>query len=533
MALFQLENMSFTYPGENRRVLTDLNFSIQEGEFFVLCGASGSGKSTLLRLLKHTIAPAGKLEGHILYRDTPVHLLQEKTLAGEIGFVFQNPDSQLVSDHVYNELAFGLENLGVSPVEIDSRVAETAAFFGMEAYFDRRTTQLSGGEKQLLNLASVMVMEPSVLLLDEPLSQLDPIAKMDFIEQLRRVNQELGITVIMAEHDLDEVYGLCDRMLVLEGGKPLYLGQKRDAAETLFEKGHPMARAMPASIQVMKKLEIENAYPADTKEARNVLLKKGQSIKEANYLYKRSQADTILRCKNISFAYTRGTQVLEDINLSLQEGGSLGIIGGNGAGKSTLLAILSGNLRPQRGKVICKKKIGYLPQNPYYMFLKDTLEEDLAFLCKTQGLPPDAYLEKMEMNPFFQDLGQKLAQNPMDLSGGEAQKAALFKLVLAGNEILLLDEPAKGLDAPAKEALIGLIAELRANGAAVIFVSHDLDFTAQCAEACVMLFHGKIAAHGTPRELFSANSYYTTPVRKITKGFAQSAVALGDLEGLE
>lgn len=525
MAIFTLKDVSFTYSGSQEKALNDLTFSIEEGAFVLLCGASGCGKSTLLRLLKHSIAPAGRLDGSILYRNAAISGAEQKVLAGQIGFVFQNADSQLVSDHVYNELSFGLENLGVPAVEIASKVAEIASFFGIEHYFEKRTDQLSGGEKQLLNLASVMVTEPSVLLLDEPLSQLDPIARLDFIAQLRRVNQELGITVVIAEHNLDDIYPLCDSVYVLDGGNLLTCGTGAAAARFLFASGHPMAQALPASMRLIQMLG-GTGVPADVKSARAALRRlpvmprvKKQSGRSC------SAVEPVIKCTQVTFGYQRGQPVLQDLDLVLNKGACTAVIGGNGAGKSTLLGILAGNLKQQGGKVKrFASTAAYLPQNPYHSFVKDTVEEDLQMLIRRLHLPANKLDQILEQYPFFSGVSKLMERNPLDLSGGEAQKIALLKILMTGSDLLLLDEPTKGMDAAAKQQLCFVMQTLQAQGITIVLVSHDLDFVAGCADQCILLFRGAAAAQGTSAQLFCANRFYTTAVRKITKGLIDGAV---------
>lgn len=531
MAVFTLENVSFAYPGCAKAVLSDLSFKVEAGEFLLVCGASGSGKSTLLRLMKRLIAPAGTQSGQFLYKNTPIDTVPAKELAGEIGFVFQNVDSQLVSDHVYHELAFGLENLGVPACQIASKVAETASFFGISHYFDRRTDQLSGGEKQILNLASVMVSDPSVLILDEPLSQLDPISRLDFLSQLRRVNQELGITVILAEHHLDEVYPLCDRVMVLDAGTCLSLAGRKETAERLLACGHPMAQALPASIQVMQRAGRRDSFPVDVKQARAALSKAKVRFRETKEQPDALGQQPVISCKNVAFRYEKNKMVLSNFNLTVQKGGCVAVIGGNGAGKSTLLGILSGNLKPQGGKVkVRAAATAYLPQNPYHSFIKDTVEADLSFLIQRTGLPSNCMETMLERYAFFAGVERVMGQNPMDLSGGEAQKIALLKLLMTGSELILLDEPTKGLDAAAKEDLLSLLRRLNRQGITLVMVSHDLDFVARCAGECVMLFRGEAAAADAPAALFCANRFYTTSVRRITRGIVPHAVTAEDIE---
>lgn len=534
MAVFTLTDVSFTYPQQREAALSHLDFTVEAGEFLLLCGASGSGKSTLLRLLKHSIAPSGTLKGEIRCNGILMQEMPERKLAGDIGFVFQNPDSQLVSDRVYNELAFALENLGVDPDVMTAKIAETAAFFGIERFFDRRTAELSGGEKQLLNLASVLVMEPSVLLLDEPLAQLDPIARLDFLSQLKRINRELGITVLLSEHMLDDVYALCDNVLVMEDGVCLFHGDKQEAAAYLLSTMHPLHKALPAACQIAWNCGKTSRFPLDVRECRQFLSKTKRPILQKKQGTASSvKKKEVLSCKHISFGYRQDKMVLADFSLSLQEGSCTALIGGNGAGKSTLLALITGFLKPVQGKIKCAlSRVVCLPQNPYTVFIEDTVEKDLDQFCRQNKIGKEEKKACIGRYPFFCGIETLFSRNPFDLSGGEVQRMALLKLLLAGGELILLDEPTKGLDAPARETLLAMLGQLKQEGRTLLLVSHDLDFIARCADQCMMLFRGQAVSSGTPRYMFCANRFYTTQVRRITEGFAASAVTLEDMEAV-
>ena len=261
MECFKVENLSFTYPNRESETISNVNFEVSSGEFILVCGKSGCGKTTLLRLLKPSLAPYGTLCGNISFAGSPVSEYDDRAQAERIGFVMQNPDNQIVTDKVWHELAFGLESLGCKTPEIRTRVSEMASFFGIQDWFYKNVTELSGGQKQLLNLASVMVMQPSVLILDEPTSQLDPIAAQEFLNTLKKINRELGISVILSEHRLEDAFPLADRVIVMDGGKIIADDTPGETGKILRDMNHSMYRALPTPVKVYGELENTLPYP--------------------------------------------------------------------------------------------------------------------------------------------------------------------------------------------------------------------------------------------------------------------------------
>lgn len=243
MEILHIEDLTFRYPDAPRPALQNVSLSVSDGEFAVICGVSGCGKSTLLRLIKRELAPFGEKSGVIMYDGQSQEALDLRTECTGIGFVQQRPESQIVTDKVWHELAFGLESLGLPAEAIRRRVCETAAYFGIEAWFRQNTAELSGGQKQLLNLAGVTVMQPKLLLLDEPTAQLDPIAAADFITTLHKLNRELGITVLLVEHRLEEVLPIADRVILMEDGAIGFDGSPRRFADSLSRNGEQIGRA--------------------------------------------------------------------------------------------------------------------------------------------------------------------------------------------------------------------------------------------------------------------------------------------------
>ena len=534
MEILAVKNLSFQYPTAKRAALSALSFSVQEGEFITVCGATGSGKSTLLRLLKRELAPVGTISGEILLDGEPLSALSARNAAEKIGYVMQHPEQQIVTDKVWHEMAFGLENLGVPQNEIRRRVAEMASYFGMENLFLHDTASLSGGQKQLLNLASVMVMHPRILLLDEPTAQLDPIAAADFIATLHKLQRELSLTVILIEHRLEEVMPLSDRLLVLENGKILTFDTPKNAVRALSGR-EDILLSMPSAVRLYHALEQnkDQDVPLDIREGRAFIRSHFQNtvknLQEPEYQPKKEKAVSM---EDVWFRYERGGEdILRGLSLTVYENEIFCLLGGNGAGKSTALGVLSGLKKPYGGNVrifgkkikdykngtLYKENLAYLPQDVQTLFLHNTVREELA----------DA-----DISSFPYDLSSLLDMHPYDLSGGERQLTALAKALASKPRLLLLDEPTKGLDAYAKAKIAEVLRTLKKNGVTIVMVTHDTEFAAETADRTALFFRGEAVSVDTPKRFFSANRFYTTPVSRMTKGYYDMAITVSDAKSL-
>lgn len=537
MEILQIENLSFRYPGAKQNAVDDVSFSVHSGEFMVVCGASGCGKTTLLRLLKPELAPAGEISGKIVYNGG------ERTPA-EIGYVLQNPDNQIVTDKVWHELAFGLENLGLPTEVIRRRVGEMANYFGIQDWFRKKTDELSGGQKQLLNLAAVMVMQPKVLILDEPTSQLDPIAASDFIATLQKLNRELGLTILLVEHRLEEVFPIADRVLLMDNGGILACDAPENIGNALPD-GHPMYAALPSAVRIFHSLNIGDRCPLTVREGRGFLerhfgMRRGL-LPEKEYKH---NENTAAELKNVWFRYEKDLpDVLRGTSVKVYCGEIYAVLGGNGSGKTTMLNVLSGVGKAYRGKVLIEGKqirdyrgnslyrgvLALLPQNPQTVFIRDTVRADLAEILNIHGVP------KQEHEKKILDIAKKLSvsslldRNPFDLSGGEVQKCALAKVLLTGPRIILLDEPTKGIDAGGKQVLKGILEQLKAEGITVILVTHDVEFAASVADRCALFFDGEILSADTPTKFFGGNTFYTTAANRMARGICPNAVTCGQV----
>jgi energy-coupling factor transporter ATP-binding protein EcfA2/uncharacterized membrane protein len=545
MFCYQLENFSFTYPGRLRPALQAINLTITSGEFVVLCGPSGCGKTTLLRQLKPILAPHGRQAGRAHFAGQPLTALEQRAQCAKIGFVLQSPEDQVVTDKVWHELAFGLESLGLATATIRRRVAEMASFFGIQTWFHKSVTELSGGQKQLLALASIMVMQPEVLILDEPTSQLDPIAAGEFLANIGKINRELGITVIMTEHRLEEVFPFCDRVLVMTEGCIISEGTPAAVGQELRAVGHSMFQAMPAPMRIWASTPNDLPCPVTVRDGRFWVSSVSASLAEPPQLPAapaRPVREIAISLSEVWFRYDKGLpDVIRGLNLEACTGEVTAILGGNGTGKTTALSLIAGLQKPQRGKINLLGKevgsygaklyqglLGVLPQNPQALFLRKTLREDLQEMLPRRLSKAEAEAE-LERVVRLCHLTELLESHPYDLSGGEQQRAALAKILLLRPRVLLLDEPTKGLDAGFKLELAVILKNLAASGTAVVMVSHDVEFCAEHADYCLLFFDGAVVAAGTPRDFFAGNTFYTSGANRMARHVLPQAVTASDV----
>ncbi len=544
MEILQIEDLSFCYPNTAVAALTDLNLSVERGEFVVVCGESGCGKTTLLRLLKKELIPAGEQSGSVRYCGTPVGELDDRTSAARIGFVMQDPDSQIVTDRVWHELAFGAENLGIPSDVIRRRAGEMAAYFGIDGWFRQSTDTLSGGQKQLLNLASVILLQPELLILDEPTAQLDPIAAADFIATLHRLNRELGLTVILSEHRLEEVFPIADKILLMDGGRVLLYEPPRAVGRRLSERSsaHPMLAGLPSAVRICSALGEEGDCPLTVREGRDYLESRYTGAVQPAESAPSPDGELRIELRDVWFRYEKDSpDVLRGASLQVKAGEIFALLGGNGAGKTTALNLIAGLSRPYRGKVLVdgkpidrykggslyQERLAQLPQNPRTLFLQTTVEADLT--AAAAACPTDRRADELRAVVERLGIGAHLSKHPYDLSGGELQLCALAMLLLRNPRVLLLDEPTKGLDAAAKRRLCELLNELAAEGTAILTVTHDVEFAAECAHRCALFFDGQVLSADAPARFFGENNFYTTAASRMARGLWRSAVTCGQV----
>lgn len=628
-----IADLEFSYPNASRPSVNGISLSLEKGSFTCICGPSGCGKTTLLRNLKPSITPHGMRRGQIEILGKSVESFEGRPgeEAQTIGYVLQNPENQIVTDKVWHELAFGLENLGLPTETIRLRIAEIASFFGIQSWFDKDVSELSGGQKQLLNLAAVMVMQPEILILDEPTSQLDPIAAVDFLDAVKKINNDIGTTVIITEHRLDNVVSMSDRLIVMDSGKILVNDEPYNAVVRLAEINHPMFLAMPNPAQAYRSalgfFKGEESLIGDLnylESARNA----ESSIDDANFLNRANRAESQIGDANdlktrgdvesslgdvdsaihangekssiddvecsvqvkkdespiddvsriqkhrmplnvregrqwldcvmngipvryarmekekaydtskiklsttdLWFRYEKNERdIIKGLTLKVYDGEILAIIGGNGTGKTTLLSVLAGMRRAYRGKYkINGNRTALLPQNPQSLFVCDTVKEELLEAFEGTSIQKSEQNIKIQEIAEFLEINTLMDKHPYDISGGEQQRVALGKVLLLDPDLLLMDEPTKGLDNLLKMKFGELLKRLASNGRTLIFVSHDIEFCSRFANRCIMFFDGGISGEGTPRKLFSGNNFYTTAANRMARSYFVDGILPEDI----
>ena len=536
METFRVEQLAFSYPNIDKQALKNIDLTIESGEFVVICGKSGCGKSTLIRHLKTVLTPYGKREGKVYFKGRSLDIVDDRTQSSEIGYVLQSPENQIVTDKVWHELAFGLESLGYDNKTIRLRVAEMASFFGIQTWFGKNVTELSGGQKQLLNLASIMVMQPSALILDEPTSQLDPITASDFLKTIKKINEELGITIVMVEHDLEEVFNMADRIILMDEGEIIIDDKPKNIGGKVKQLIPEMFEAMPSPIKIASSLNT-NETPITVKE---VAYTRIEDDKENNI----SEDKAAIKMKDVWFKYEKdGNDVLKDLNFEVKSGEFFCVVGGNGTGKSTTVSLICGIRKPYRGKIeifgkniqeyknkeLFDNNLAILPQDPQALFVKNTVEKDLYEMLPKFGMSKKEKAEKVAKVARLVEIENLLNHHPYDLSGGEQQRAALAKVLLLEPKLLILDEPTKGLDAHFKVKFAKMINKLIESKVTVVMVSHDIEFCASYAHRCALFFDGNIVTSNTPNKFFSGNSFYTTVANRMSRQVFENAVTCEDV----
>lgn len=572
MADIEIKDLSFSYPtSKDKLALDHISLKITQGEYITLCGRSGSGKSTLLNQLKSALTPNGNKEGGVYIDGVLIDDVDLKTQASLIGYVMQDPDAQIVTDKVWHELSFGLENLGIDKRVMRTRVAEMASYFGIQGWFNKDVSELSGGQKQLLNLASIMAMQPQVLILDEPTSQLDPIAASDFLNTVRKINLELGTTIIITEHRLEDIFHASDRVVIMEKGKIVAVDTPNAIGAYLKEKNDEMFAAMPTPVQVfygiknqLDKAVPDNGYkvsPLTVREGRNFL---SDIFNEDNIAIDcppfnqlpDDDKDITIELKDIWFRYDRDLpDVLKGTSFKVPKGHIFSIVGGNGTGKSTTLKVLCGLLKPYKGQVLIngkklssykaaelfKENIAMLPQDPKSLFVKMSVREDLEEMLgskvalELEKEEEKIGIENVPLNDEIKevaeicDITHLLYSHPYDISGGEQQRAALAKVLLTKPKILILDEPTKGMDNCFKLSFAKILKKLKDKGTTILMVSHDVEFCAKYADIVGMFFDGDLVTSNVPNKFFAQNSFYTTAANRMARHLFKEAITTDDL----
>lgn len=573
MNCIEVKNFSFQYPKESHAALYQVSMEVEEGSFVVLCGKSGCGKSTLLRQFKSVLASHGEKKGEILYDGQNLEDVDLRTQSAEIGYVLQNPDNQIVTDKVWHELAFGLESLGYDTPTIRLRVAEMASYFGIHSWFLKNVSELSGGQKQLLNLASVMAMHPKLLILDEPTSQLDPIAASDFLETVRKINRDIGTTVILTEHRLEDVIPWADKVYVMDKGRMIADGTPNEIGEQLRTMGHDMFLSMPAPMQIYAGTNSSLRCPLTVSQGRRWLSEELETKdikikKEGNQEETAEKKTSIfgklaglkkepekeipeIRIKDVWFRYERDLpDVVKGLSLDIKKGEIFAVVGGNGTGKSTAMSLIARIRFPYRGKIYLEGKeigkysddelyhgfLGVMPQNPQSLFVKKTVREDLyEVIDGKRERKSDAYPIEMKKKDAVEGivsltrLEGLLDRHPYDLSGGEQQRLALAKVLLLRPKILLMDEPTKGIDNHYKKELGEILRKLSEHGVTILMISHDVEFCAQYADRTGLFFQGNVVTSEESKRFFAGNNFYTTAANRMARNYFPNAVTVEDV----
>lgn len=573
MNCIEVKNFSFQYPKESHAALYQVSMEVEEGSFVVLCGKSGCGKSTLLRQFKSVLASHGEKKGEILYGGQNLEDVDLRTQSAEIGYVLQNPDNQIVTDKVWHELAFGLESLGYDTPTIRLRVAEMASYFGIHSWFLKNVSELSGGQKQLLNLASVMAMHPKLLILDEPTSQLDPIAASDFLETVRKINRDIGTTVILTEHRLENVIPWADKVYVMDTGRMIADGTPNEIGEQLRTMGHDMFLSMPAPMQIYAGTNSSLRCPltvsqgrrwlSEELETKGIKIKKErnqeETAKKKNSIFgklsglKKEPEKEIpeIRIKDVWFRYERDLpDVVKGLSLDIKKGEIFAVVGGNGTGKSTAMSLIARIRFPYRGKIYLEGKeigkysdddlyhgfLGVMPQNPQSLFVKKTVREDLyEVIDGKRERKSEAYPIEMKKKDAVEGivsltrLEGLLDRHPYDLSGGEQQRLALAKVLLLRPKILLMDEPTKGIDNHYKKELGEILRKLSEHGVTILMISHDVEFCAQYADRTGLFFQGNVVTSEESKKFFAGNNFYTTAANRMARNYFPNAVTVEDV----
>lgn len=540
MEILRIENLNFQYVNEEKLVLNDINMSIEEGDFLVLCGATGSGKTTLLKMLKREIAPNGNKRGTIFYQGKDLKEYNDKELVSEIGYVFQNPDSAIVTDKVWHELAFGLENLGYDNQNIRMKVGEIANYFDMQTWFDMDTNSLSGGQKQILNLASVMVMQPKVLLLDEPTSQMDPVSASNFFQTLKKINHELGTTIIIIEHRLEEIFLLADKIALLDDGKLVVYDEVKKASKEILNYSNININ-IPTPLKLYHELECEDEVPLTIKDGKKLLRKYNFSENSQYDKPLLREKNKAIEIKNGWFRYSKNSNdILKGIDLDIRIGEVYSLIGGNGVGKSTLVNVIANNLKLYTGNVKINEKsiskyknnslyienLVVLPQNPDDLFVSEMVSHELY---EMKNIYSDNFENRVKEIIDDFDLEELLSRHPYDLSGGEKQKVALAKILLLNPKIILFDEPTKGLDWTSKIKLVEIIKRLKKKNVTCFLVTHDIEFASLVSDYCGLLFNGTIVSENSSNLFFKNNHFYTTATNKLMREINDNIVVYDDM----
>jgi energy-coupling factor transport system ATP-binding protein len=514
-------DLAFRFPEADGDTLRHVNWVAEAGSVTLVVGPSGGGKSTFLRCLNGLVPHfhGGNFGGLVEVAGHDTRRAGPRDLAGVVGVVFQDPEAQFVTERVDDEIAFGMENLGIAPNRMRVRLEETLDLLGIADLRRRAVATLSGGERQKVAIASALALGPRLLLLDEPTSQLDPLAAQDVLGAVERLNADLGLTVVIAEHRLDRILPFADQVVSIAPGR-FDCGPTRAMLTVLDD--------VPPLVALARRLGWQ-PLPLTVRDARRFVVQ--QSLSPAAFPNRRRAApgDPLVIVRGLVHTYER-KPVLRDVTFEVREGEVVALMGRNGSGKTTLLRHVCGLLRPARGRVLLGRPpvdiggrpvhevarvAGYVPQHPTSILHRETVYDELAFTARAQGRPADiaGMLEQLRLRVH-------MARNPLDLSGGERQRVALAALAVTQPAVLLLDEPTRGLPWADKQVLAAFAREYAVGGRSVVIATHDVDFVARAADRVLLLADGEIVADGAPEEVLAGSLAFAPQINRLLGGAA-------------
>ena len=541
--MIKIRDLTFHYADASKPALQDVNLDIEDGEFVLVTGPSGCGKTSLCRCLNGLIPHfyGGEIAGGLEVQGLDVMRHTTRELATRVGMVFQDPENQLVSMDVQREVAFGLENLAFPRDVMAKRVEEALDTLGISGLRHRQVHELSGGEKQKVVISSVLALHPDVLVLDEPTSELDPKGAEDVLSIVRRLNDELGITVILVEHRLDRVVHLVDRMIVMDEGKIIADGNPR----AVLSNGDitSIGAGVPPIVRIVQRLR-DNGFnidniPLTVKEGRSMLkdIFMGARGGTLSHTESADNGRPVIEIDKLWHAYPEGITALKNVNLRICEGEFVAVMGRNASGKTTLVKHINGLLQPTKGKVIVNgidtrkatiaemsRKVGFIFQNPNDHIFADTVEEEIAFILKNLGFDSGEIAARIdEMLEMFA-LKEFRKRYPRSLSGGERQRVAMASVLVARPRVLILDEPTRGMDYRLKSELMRFLNGYREKGNTVVLVTHDVETVAEHADRVVLLSEGGVVVDGNKRDVLSRALFFSPQINRLVQAFEKYGV---------
>lgn len=520
LEIVNIHNVTFNYTDSSKSAIEDINLKINEGEFVLITGPSGCGKSTLIRLINGIIPDyyGGTIKGEVFLQGNNIVNMDRHSIVKMVGMVYQHPEKQIILQDVEREIAFGLENFNTEINTMKRNVAEAISLLGINGIRDKQTAKISGGEKQRVAIAAIAAMDPEIILLDEPISQLDPIGAEEVLNYIKKLNCDMGKTIVLVEQRLDKCFSMADRIIFMENGRIINEGTPHNIPKEINKKHH-----IPNLTYIFKSAGYEK-LPIDVKEARKIVMSKSISTIDKQ---KKSLSNVVVEVKKLNFGYEKRVSTLKDINLTIRKGEILCVMGENGAGKSTLFKIIAGLINNYTGKVYIEgknasamddveriKKVGYLSQNPNDYFGRKTVFEEVGYTLKNI----DEYSsERVNEVLNLMNITHLKDRNPRDLSGGEKQRTAIACTLVANPDILVLDEPTRGMDSIAKDNLGNIIRELASRGKSIVIITHDADFAGDYGDTVNLMFDGEIVARGDAESILCDSAYYSPQVSRVFK----------------